>query len=223
MHKIRTEILKKLSETKKPRYSELKRKDLEGNVFSYHLKALIQEGYVIQKEGGYMLTPKGKHLADRSSYDSFSERIQPKIVTVIIIKKGNQHLLYQRKKEPFFNHVGFPYGKIHLEEQMVEAASRELTEKSGLTAKLKYRGHAYFTIHDETELVSSMLAYVFTGTQVKGELLEEFPSGTCFWGKLEDYPKNNLLPGVVQMEKLVKENPSGIFFEEYFLNTTDEE
>jgi ADP-ribose pyrophosphatase YjhB (NUDIX family)/predicted transcriptional regulator len=223
MHEIRREILKKLSETKKARYSELKRKGLEGNVFSYHLKALIMEGYIIQKDGAYTLTSKGKHLADRVSPADFKERIQPKIITVIIIKKGDEYLLYQRKKQPFFGYVGFPYGKIHLEERIGEAAERELTEKSGFQAKLKYRGHAYFTVHDETELVSSMLCHVFTGTQAEGELLKEFPSGTCFWGKLGDFPKNKLLPGVIQMENLVKENPSKMFFGEYFLNTSDEE
>ncbi len=223
MHEIRREILKKLSETKKSRFSELKRKELEGNLFNYHLKGLVQDGYVIQKAGAYILTPKGKHLADRVSMTDFTERIQPKIITVIILKKGDKYLLYQWKKQPFIDHIGFPYGKIHIEERIAEAALRELAEKSGLRAKLKYRGHVYFTVHDETELVSSMLCHVFTGTQIEGELLKEFPSGTCFWGKLTDVPTRNLLPGVIQMERLVKEHPTGNFFGEYFLNTTDEE
>jgi len=223
MHEIRKEILKKLSQTKGARFSEIKGKNLEGNVFNYHLKALIQEGYIIHDKRSYILTPKGKHFSDRVSNTDFNERVQPKIITVIIIKKGDKYLLYQRKKQPFFDKVGFPYGKIHLEERIGEAASRELTEKSGLQAKLKYRGHVYFTVHDETELVSSMLCHVFTGTQVKGGFLKEFPSGTCFWGKLDDYYKNKLLPGVIQMEGLVKENQSKMFFDEYFLNTSDDE
>jgi len=222
MHEIKKDILKKLSETKKARYSDLKRKNLEGNIFSYHLKTLVKEGYVIQKESSYTLTAEGKHFVDRISFINFKERIQPKIVTVIILKKGNKFLLYKRNKQPFFGHTGFPYGKIHLEERMIDAASRELTEKSGLTAKLKYRGHAYFTIHDETELVSSMLCYVFTGNQITGDLLTAFPSGECYWGSFDDIPKNKLLPGVIQMERLIKKHITGIFFEEYFLNTTEE-
>jgi ADP-ribose pyrophosphatase YjhB (NUDIX family)/predicted transcriptional regulator len=194
MHEIQKEILKKLSETKKARYSDLKRKDVEGNIFSYHLKSLMKEEYVTQKERGYVLTPKGKHFVDRVSSHNFNERIQPKIVTVVILKKGNKYLLYKRNKQPFFEHTGFPYGKIHLEERIGDAALRELTEKSGLTAKLKYRGHAYFTIHDEVDLVSSMICYVFTGNQISGELLKEFPSGVCYWGSLTDIAKNKLLP-----------------------------
>jgi ADP-ribose pyrophosphatase YjhB (NUDIX family)/predicted transcriptional regulator len=222
MHEIQKEILRKLSETKKARYSDLKRKDVEGNIFTYHLKGLIKEEYIIQKDRGYILTSKGKHLVDRVSTQNFNERIQPKIVTVVILKKGNKYLLYKRNKQPFFGHTGFPYGKVHLEERMQDAASRELTEKSGLQAKLKYRGHVYFTIHDEAELVSSMICYVFTGSQIKGEILKEFPSGECYWGSMDDIPKNKLLPGVIQMERLVKKHTTGIFFEEYFLNTTDE-
>jgi len=221
MHEIKKEILKKLTATRKARYSELKRKSLEGNIFSYHLKALIKEGYIVQRDKGYVLTPQGKHLVDRVSLGNFKDRVQPKIITVIILKRRGKYLLYQKKKQPFFDHVGFPYGKIHLGERLGEAAARELTEKSGLEATLKYRGHVYLTVHDEADLVSSMLCHVFTGNQIKGKLLKEFPSGTCFWGKLEDFPKQNLLPGVVQMERLVKKNSSKMFFDEYFLNTSD--
>lgn len=222
MHEIQKEILKKLSNTKKARYSELKRKDLEGNVFSYHLKSLIKENYITQKDDGYGLSPKGKHLADRVSYINFNERIQPKIVTMVVLKNNGKYLLYKRKKQPFFGYVGFPYGKIHLDERIGDAASRELTEKSGLKAGLKYRGHVHLTVHDETELISSMICYVFTGDKITGELLKEFPSGECYWGRLEDVVKNRLQPGAVKIQKLLENNPKGIFFEEYFLNTSEE-
>ena len=224
MHEIQKQIIKKLSETKNARYSELKRKDLEGNVFSYHLKVLIKEGYVVHKDTTYSLTPKGKHLVDMVSLDTLkNERIQPKIVTTIILEKDGKYLLYRRKKEPFLDHVCFPYGKIHLEERLSEAATRELEEKTGLQAKLKYRGHVYLTIHDEMDLVSNMLCHIFSGTQIKGELKTNILGGQCFWGKLEDITKNKILPGAPQMAKLLEENKSGIFFDEFFLNTTDED
>jgi ADP-ribose pyrophosphatase YjhB (NUDIX family)/predicted transcriptional regulator len=223
MHEIQKEILKKLSEHKKATYSTLKRKDLEGNIFNYHLKVTIKEKYVKHKEKEYSLTAKGKHFVDRVSSVNFSERIQPKIITVVILKKGNKYLLYKRKKQPFLDQVGFVHGKIHLEERVVDAASRELSEKSGLQAKLKYRGHMYMTIHDEMELVSSMMCYIYTGNNITGELFKDFPKGECYWGSLETVPTHKLFPGITHMLRLIQKHPTDIFFEEYSLNTTDEE
>lgn len=222
MHEIQKEILKKLANTKKARYSELKRKDLEGNIFSYHLKTLIKENYILSKDKNYILSAKGKHLADRVSSINFNERIQPKIVTMVILKNNNKYLLYKRKKQPFFGYIGFPYGKIHLDERISDAALRELNEKTGLKAKLKYRGHVHLTVHDEADLVSSMICYIFTGNQVSGELLKEFPSGECYWGNLEDVEKNKLQPGAMKIQKLLEQNTTDVFFEEYFLNTSEE-
>jgi ADP-ribose pyrophosphatase YjhB (NUDIX family) len=222
MHEIQKQILKKLSESKKARYSELKRKDLEGNIFSYHLKTLMKQGYVIHKDTLYSLTSKAKQLVDRLSYDTLTERMQPKIITTLILEKDGKYLLYKRKKEPFIDHVCFPYGKIHLEERLGDAAIRELAEKTGLHAKLKYRGHIYLTVHDETELVSSMVCNIFTGSHITGNLKTHTKVGECFWGELKDIPKSKILPGVLHIVKLLKENKNQIFFAEYFLNTTSE-
>ncbi len=223
MHEIRKQIFKKLSEAKTARYSELKGKTLDGNIFSYHLKSLIREGYVRRKDRGYSLTPKGKNLVSGVSFESFSERAQPKIVTTIVLEHKGKYLLYRKKREPFLNNISFPYGKIHIEERVAEAANRELFEKTGLTAKLRYRGHVYIMVHDETELVTHILSHVFSGTQLKGKLENEDASNTgCFWSRLDAVPKSQLLPGVAQIARLVKDNPTKLFFEEYSLNTSDE-
>lgn len=223
MHKTQKQIIKKLLENKRATYTQLKPKNIEGNVFIYHLKSLIKNDYISKNNKIYSLTPKGKHLVDRLSLDNLNERIQPTIVTTIILEDKGKYLLYKRKKQPFFDHICFPYGKIHLEERILEAASRELFEKSGLKADLKYKGHVYLTIHDETELVSNMLCHVFSGKNISGEIRTDYSSGQCFWDKLENFPKIKILPGVTQMAKLLKTKNKEMFFEEYFLNTTDED
>ncbi len=230
MHPLRRNILRKLSSVKSARFSDLKDKGIENNLFTYHMKMLSKDGYILHKGTQYSLTPKGKHLVDRMSSTNFIERIQPKIITITVLKKGSnknpQYLLCQRKKQPFFDQIGFPNGKIHLDERICEAALRELQEKTGLQAKLRYRGHLYVTIHNETELVSSMLCHVFTGTQITGKLFNEnkenkFSDSSCFWGRIEDVSRNALIPGTIQIERLVQKKQKGLFFEEYFLNTSD--
>ncbi|MDP2651486.1 MAG: NUDIX domain-containing protein [bacterium] len=221
MHEVQKHILKRLSLVDKSRYAELKPRTVEGNLFVYHLRSLMRSGLVASTEDGYCLTPKGKLLIDRISFETFNERIQPKIVTLLVVENENKYLLYKRRRAPFIGRVGFTYGKIHLEERLREAAERELFEKTNLKADLKHRGDVYITVHDETELVSHMLCHVFTGTKSQGVLRTDTTIGECYWGKLEDVKDTDLIPGVKQIAKLLKKKKE-FFFAEYFLNTSDE-
>jgi ADP-ribose pyrophosphatase YjhB (NUDIX family) len=222
MHEIQKEILQKLSLQKRARYSELKRKELDGNLFVYHLNSLKKKGIVTAKDKTYILTSEGKQLLSRISFSNLKERIQPKIVTTIIIKQNNKYLLYRQTRAPFIDYVSFPYGKIHLDESIKDAANRELYEKTGYTAKLQHRGDVYITLHDETEMVTQTLHHVFTGTKPVGEIQKEYPGGECFCGTFDNLDKKMILPGAEKMLKLVEKNKNNHFFAEFFLNITDE-
>ena len=224
MHQIQKHILRTLSLKKKARYTEIKPKTVEGNIFTYHLKTLMRDGYVVLKDLKYSLSPKGKQFVDRVSFETFQERIQPKIVTILVIENKGKYLLYKRRRLPFIDSIGFPYGKIHFGEHIKDAAHKELQEKTGLTIdKLTHRGEVYMAIHDEADLISHALFHVFTGKDPKGTLREDTQIGKCFWGKLEDFNKKDLIPGVDKIMALVKKNkPTQLFFAEYFLNVSEE-
>jgi len=185
----------------------------------YHLRTLINDGLVKKSGTLYKLTTKGKNLADRVSIGSFEERIQPKIVTLIVCTRDDDgsYLLYRRGKQPFLGKIGFPYGKIHMGERVLEAAERELKEKTGLRADLTYRGDVYITVHDEEELVTQMLCHIFSGVNPAGVLTKNSSIGECFWGLLERIPKEDDIPGVKQVLKLVTSSEKP-FFKEYFLD-----
>jgi len=217
MHEIQKHILKKLSLAKTARYADLKPKYIDGNLFVYHLKALVKVGYVSSGSGKYSLTTKGKRYVGGISFETFSERAQPKIVNILIIKDKGKYLLYKRKRAPFTGLVGFPYGKIHLEEKVFEAAERELKEKTGLKARLHHRGEVYLTVHEEDELIEHMLCHVFTASKHTNTINSPSDIGECFWSTLEEIPKNKLIPGVKEISKLISKNKEN-FFEEYFLN-----
>lgn len=217
MHEIQKHILKKLSSVDKARYGELKPRTVEGNQFVYHLRTLMRNGYVRNSGGVYSLASLGQQLVDRMSFKTFKERIQPKVVSIIALKDGNEYLFYKRNRLPFLGRVGFPYGKIHLEERILDAAHRELLEKTNLRATLKHRGVVYLTVHNETELVVHMLCHVFTGTDPEGELRSDTTFGGCFWSSMKDIPEKSLIPGVKQIIKHL-ERDKQFFFAEYFLN-----
>ncbi|MFC1720690.1 NUDIX hydrolase [Patescibacteria group bacterium] len=222
MHDLQKHILKKLTLLGKARYRDLKPKSVEGNMFMYHLKKIISSGYISKQTGAYVLSAKGKQYVDRVTLKSFDERIQPKIVTLLVLtnKKG-EYLIYKRKRQPLINQFGFPYGKIHLEERIQESAGRELKEKVGLTGVLKHRGDIYLHISDEEKLITHMLCHIFVGKNIVGKFIEDSSIGTCSWMSTNDMKQRKLMPGVAQIIKLLSKSKNH-FFAEYFLNTTEE-
>jgi len=212
MNALQQHILKEVILNGPRRFAQFKPKGIDGNQFVYHLRALERAGYLKQERGHYILTPSGKRYAERVSLEGFKERIQPKIVTLVVIKNTkDEYLLYRRRRVPMRNLVGFPYGKIHMGERLEEAAQRELKEKTGLSADLRLRGHMYLTVHDEEELVTHMLCHVFSGRESYGELREEFPAGDTFWCHIEDVPRRELMPGVWQILRLLESGKQQFF------------
>lgn len=221
MHEIQKEILKKLSFQKKLKYSEIKPVAIEGNMFSYHLRQLLKRGFVRKiGEEGYSLDAKGVHYVEGLSTSDFKERAQPKIFNLILIKKNGKYLLYKNKTAPFIEMIGVPYGKIHLDEHLYDAANRELTEKTGLSATLSYVGHAYVTVHNETELISQKLFHVFTAKKITGDVVDETSLGELFWAKREDVLPQDFIPGIDRIIDLAEKSTEH-FFAEYFLNIGD--
>ena len=223
MHEVQRSVLRRLSARNGLRFSEIKPRGVESNRFMYHLKALIDASLVRKNGLLYKLTAKGKGYIDRLSDVDFKERIQPKIVTLIVCKnEKGQYLLYKRGKQPFLDKIGFPYGKIHMSERIEDAALRELREKTGLTAQLTYRGDVYITVHDEEELLTQMLAHVFSGRKPKGIPTNNSSIGKCFWGEPSKVSIGEEIPGFHQVFRLVEGTVSRTFFKEYFLDVHED-
>src|SRR5258706_15603720 len=103
MHPIQSHIIGALMVNSHLNFAKLKPKNVEGNLFMYHLKKLLDEDLVIKQYGVYKLTSKGALYADKLSLDSLKPRIQPKIVTLVACKNDQgEYLIYLRKREPFF-------------------------------------------------------------------------------------------------------------------------
>ena len=116
-HPIQKHVLRLLSAEHELPYVRLKPDRIEGNQFTYHLHKLVRRGYLEKHGRLYSLTTKGVQYTTSLNFEFFSERIQPKIVTLIVCKnKRREFLLYVRGKRPFLGMVGFPYGKVHLGE-----------------------------------------------------------------------------------------------------------
>jgi ADP-ribose pyrophosphatase YjhB (NUDIX family) len=223
MHEIQQYIIKQLIHKDVCRYRDIKPKDVEGNLFMYHLRKLIRDGFIEKTATGYKLTRKGLRMVDTLSLKNMQPRIQPKIVTLIACQnERGEWLLYRRTKQPFFGLIGFPYGKIHLGERIQDAANREIEEKTGLTAELRHAGDVYLTVEDDESLLTHMLFHVFHGTQTTGSLKTDSVIGECFWMRASDIRPEELMPGFAEIIELIMTKDKHFFAEYSFLLPVNE-
>lgn len=216
MHRLQQHILQLLILNSHLRYADLKPREIEGNLFMYHLKQLIADGLVEKNTNGrYQLTAKGKLYSDRLSLKSLTPRVQPRIVTLMAVEDGEGNwLFYRRKRQPLIHMIGFPYGKIHIGESVKQAAERELKEKTGLAADLEHRGDGYATTTQNGEPVSEILFHMFYGCNPKGELLQRSKIGEPFWGQLKDIKDSEVMPNAPHLLQLVQSYKGSRFFAE---------
>jgi ADP-ribose pyrophosphatase YjhB (NUDIX family) len=216
MHRLQQHILQQLIMNPRLRYAAIKPHDVEGNLFMYHLKQLIKEGLVEKdSEGWYQLTTAGKLYADRLSLKSLTPRMQARIVTLMAVEDGEgRWLFYRRKRQPLFNMIGFPYGKIHLGETVQQAAQRELKEKTGLEAELEHRGDGYATVLEGGEPVSQIMFHMFYGRLPQGELVTRSAIGEPFWARLDELDDRVQMPNALALLKLVQAYDGKRFFAE---------
>lgn len=214
MHVFQSHILRELVSRNQARYSELKPSGIESNKFIYHLKKLVGEGMITKSGGSYRLTASGKRYVSRLSLKSFQIRTQPKIVSVLIVQNARgEYLLMTSKRQPLYDRVSFPYGKLHYGESVAEAATRELKEKTGLTAQLTHCGDAYMAIREGGELVCHMLCHVFYGKDPKGNLIPEHKTHLISWGQPTRNASNEFLPEFAKLNHLRLASKSRFFVE----------
>jgi ADP-ribose pyrophosphatase YjhB (NUDIX family) len=192
------------------RFAHLRPPRTDSNLFSYHLKALLKEDLVRKEDKQYSLSPAGLFYVDRISLEKFEPRLQPKLITLAILTNQKGELaLTQRTKQPFIGKYGLPSGKIHLNESLHEAASREVVEKTGLQAKdLGHVGDCYIHVSQEETLISSVYAHVFTG-----KVIDHSESGIVLWRSPTDLEGLSLQPGLHEILAAVTKGEKRFFAE----------
>jgi ADP-ribose pyrophosphatase YjhB (NUDIX family) len=149
---------------------------VDSNAYSYHLRMLQKEGLVDKTEHGYNLAPAGLFYVDRVSMTNLEPRAQPKIITMIVVKnREGDILLYSKLRQPFIGSWVLPFGKVHLDDTNIDtAATRELSEKAGIDlVDVNHRGDCYIYAKVQGQIVSSVMAHIFTATLDNGTVNTE--------------------------------------------------
>ena len=217
MHIIQKQILETLTFHEIVRFAALRPLKVESNLYSYHLKLLIKDGYINKTNNGYTLAPKGLMHVDRISTDKFELRQQPKIITILVIEnEKGEILLWRRNKQPFINTWSLISGKTHIDDPSIEAAAlREAKEKIGLSLKrAQHVGDCYVKHIQDGETISAIFGHVFYAKCINKQLAQN----TIWWKRGEA-----LLPGSEKLINLtLKQQKNGVnFFEEIFTQNID--
>lgn len=188
-HHIQKKLFNSLITSDGLRYSELKPKELEANLFMYHLKELIKLGLVEKIEGKYRLSMYGKQVATRFSVREESIRLMPSTISVVVLKAlDGELLLYRRKRQPYIDAVGFPSGKIHVGDSLLNAANREMGEKCDYTPnEVRLRHVGMLNIVENNDNVSAhIIAQVWRG-EVSTKKQFANHAGETFWADWRKY------------------------------------
>lgn len=200
--------------------------ELTSDHFNFHLKKLIDAGYILKNgDGQYELTRAGKEYANRMDTDENVIEKQPKLSVVLVVKNDkNEFIVQQRLKQPYYGFHGRPTGKIRWGEKLLEAAARELLEETGLTAELEFKGvyHKMDFDRDSGDMLEDKYFYIIYGKNPKGTLITEGEGHRNEWLSDEKFAqKAKKFASVPELTKLAKSD--GIsFIEKRYDYTRDE-
>lgn len=193
VHPMQTLILRELLFVPSARYSDLqKASGLDSDYFKFHIKKLVEVGYVERVDRLYQLTTNGKEYANKIDTDAGVLERQPKSAVILVIEReaGNakEYLVQERLKHPYFGFWGFPSGKIRWGESIVDTAMRELTEETGLEGNFIHSGvyHERDIRPGTKEVIEDKIFHIMFCNDAHGTLLANFEGGRNAWRTLDD-------------------------------------
>lgn len=200
LHHIRRSILDMLATTESLRYSELKPKSLDGNVFNYHLKVLIVDKLVKKGEhGDYSLSQAGRNYIVHRYEDSI---LSTHSIFLIVLKRRSEYLLRRREIQPLIGYAGFIHGEPEIGVDVVHTAKERLCAKTGIkNVSLSVVGSALITQYRAEELQSFSHAIIIYGQTQDDIKIESDATGSNFWANLEI--AKNLLPSCIDIVKMI--------------------
>jgi ADP-ribose pyrophosphatase YjhB (NUDIX family) len=189
-------------------------KNVDSNLYNYHLKALIKDGYVEHnKIKGYRLSPLGLGYAEQASSVKFQIRQQPKIITMIYIENEKQEvLLWCQPRQPFIDAWAIVNGKVHYEDESIESAARREIDSflNKPIQTIRQVGLAEVNVKILNNKVTHFIAHIFVAklsdNNIETERME--------WININNLPNYKLAPAAKQIIELAKNEKT--FFYEHF-------
>lgn len=214
MHWIQRHILRQLSSSDGSRYSELRPKDVEGNLFMYHLNQMMKGGLVDKQAAKYALTEKGKAIVAQMSMRKGAPIAVPNILVIVVYRQDDQQVLYRWTRQPYRGSISFPFGRLHTGWTVLGMAASQLHFKTGLSATdFKLLGNVSVQIMKGEDLKQHYLAHIVEAMGPGGEMEQDDLTGEAFWGDIDRVRDTEIMPGFREIWELTK-STKPLFFKE---------
>jgi len=212
--KIQQDILVKLTHSKGLRFNELWGKHGESNTFSYHLKNLIDKNLILKINEQYGLSNDGMTYVAAMEGVSGKTSKKPLVCSFILgyEKEKDLILINIRKKEPFFDYVGIPGGKMDFGAYPLKTAKEEFLEETNLKGDFQLGGISNYNTYNDNKLIHHIVAFTYICTNCKGDLKEKNREGDNKWIARKDLPKYLHYPELVYFISTLVTNTTGIKF-----------
>jgi len=223
-HFIQEQILKKLIATEKfARYSSLRIKEIENDLFNYHLQKQVKSGIVDKFNEGYSLSTKGKQVTEdvvplgviRSKADQF--KLYSHGIVVRKDSKDLQILNRKRTKQPFYGDKGILGESVRKGQDVKSALSSRLKSQAGISVDPKNMKLAgvlrKITLDKNKEVFSDFIFNIFFCLDYEGSLDKSLDNANLFWVNIKDAIQNeedagHPFPSLVKILKELQLNPS---------------
>lgn len=201
LHHIQKSILDILATTESSRYSDLKPNDMDGNIFSYHLKQLIGGHYVIKNDdGSYRLTIKGKEYIVHRYEDTLT---QAHSIFLIALRRGDDWLMRERLVQPLLGMSGFIHGEPIADTPLLETAMWRLQDKTGLSVPLSVHSSGLIRISRSGTLESFSHAIILTGQTQEDISVTDDKTGRNYWLPTSNLQDTSILPSCMAIVNLL--------------------
>lgn len=197
-HHIQRDILLRLMQAKTLRFSDLKPEGMESNSFMYHLRQLMNGGYVVQLDDKtYTLSPTGLSYIDSLSLANTLPRKQPKLACIIALKNSDgKYLFAKRLMQPTIDTWMLPSGKQHFGESSQEHVKRETLQQFETEVATRYRGVLDVRIRHGDTIVTHLVGQVYS-SEYNDEAPVDSPKFHYEWRGRDD--KIALTPGTSEL------------------------
>ena len=212
-HKIQTYIIDVLMRQKYARFRDMRPVKADTNLYSYHLKVLQQEGFVVKSDDGYTLGKNGLIYANRNNASkSVIGEVHPDVRILLVIQNSNGDILLQKRdRQPFIDSWVLPGGSVRDSDSTIAAAAKRIAGESLQLQSVapRHAGDCYIRILDENQVMMSTLVHVF-----RFETNELVPDDLLSWARPHKLGQYDLAPAVEDIVTRTFFNDP-YFFEEY--------
>ncbi|MBN1618123.1 NUDIX domain-containing protein [Candidatus Dojkabacteria bacterium] len=184
--KMQIEIMRKMMFSGELLYSKIHEVTENHDLFNYHLRELVKNGYLEKNQKSYSLTKKGKQFVSNMEEDGTLQQ-QFKVgmfITLVREKRGKyQMLLFKRLKHPHFGYIGSVTGKLKWGQSIEDNAIREVKEELNIdVSKVKIVGVDREIFRDkDMNPVGDGVFFDVVIEEWSGTISEKSVEGEYFW------------------------------------------